>query len=374
MKLVYVIFCLLIFSPSLAHSALANPDGLCINNTNCADSNNSNSSAVTPRAVNANNFHPGFYFASNYDSITYFDAYKDKEYFVGIKKLYKWRDLEIAEGVYDFSGIQADLAHAESIHKQLWIAISVTEYNGRVRPKTPPYMWNDPKYGCGPEFYGAYKRSVQNDGWLPCSWNEHVHERLVALYQALGALLNNEPHFEGINIDETSTGKPLDTSLGWSSVKELAAFKATALAVKNAFPDKTVLQMINYASFDVIEFANWLVNNGIGTSGPDVHLGEENKEFLNKVIYPFHFANHNHVPTGIEVQHDNYTRYGQTPEIILGGTIERINPWYMFWHNREANLSKGEDPARFFTHGVIPLLNEYGQHLPAAEKFYRSMQ
>ena len=172
------------------------PTGLCINNTNCTSTNGLAASVVAPRSIDVSHFHPGFYFASNYDAISSFDAYKDWPHFVGIKKLYKWRDLETVEGVYDFLGIEADLAHAQSTNKQLWIAISMTQFNGR---------------------------------------------------------------------------------------------------------------------------------------------------------------------------------FGQTPQIILEGTIDRINPWYMFWHKREADRNKGEYPGRFFSNGVIPLLDEYGKHLPAAEAFYGSL-
>ena len=366
MKLFFIV-CLFYSISSLAQAAPMTPSGLCINN-NCVESSINDGSIAAPKHANIDQFHPGYFMLLGHKSTTSeFDLVMNNLDFVGVKKLYRWVDLEVSPGVYDFSTIENDLAYVKKHGKRLFIQIIEIQM-GPWQPWVPRYMWRDESYGCGASsdlgfYYGVYPRTVQAGGFYPCYWNEKVRNAFYGLYTALGDRFNNEPYFEGIALSETSVGYCSDCGYNVALVKEF--YETVALLSRAAFSNKTVLQMINYSpsGFDLVQFTEFFVERGIGIGGPDVFLDETKKKSLNETIYPLSLKYHDEVITGIDVQWANYERYGQTPPIILEGAIEKINPYYMFWERREP----------YFTDEVIPLLREYGP-LPAAKSFYESLQ
>ncbi len=358
--------------PGTANAVPEIPTGLCMDEVICADT--AQLPASSPAAFNApqnmdpSKFNPGYYYSvgqTKNSPEAAFSLLASKPEFKGGKRVFSWKDLEPRKGEYDFSRIEQDLAYLQSIDKRLWIQVFYTQFNGKGLPQTPSYMWNDPSYGCGSEYYGTYKRETQAGGWIACYWNSNVKERLSALYTALGNRFNEEPFFEGISIDETA----IDTysaraqpGYDVDAIKE--TFQEKALAARNSFPDKIVIQQINFAPYDLKEFASWLANNNIGIGGPDVYLSNA---FLLGTTYPQYIKYHNDVPTGIDVQWRNYTKINSnlgranTPEEILLGAIEKTNPWYMFWLNRSP----------YFVNGVLPAIKKHGLP-PAAKRFYDS--
>ncbi len=317
-----------------------------------------------PESVEAGHFHPGYYMSvGEKDSLLAFNVISDNPDFVGVKKRYAWVDIEPQKGQYNFSEIVADLEYLQSIGKYLWVEILKTTFSPDGLPKVPSYMWKDSKYGCGHQgkFYGSFKRTVQKGGWLPCQGDSDFDERVTALFAALGERFNSEPYFEGLNLGETSTGKRPDNL---SVAAELQSFKKHALAAKKAFPDKTVMQMINYARFDLEEFAEWLAARGIATGGPDVHVASADKGTLG-MVYAIHKKNHWRTPNGIDVQWDNWDNRGKQYSSLelIETAVEYINPWYLFWDKKPG----------VFREDVVPAVREYGP-LPAAEQFYSSKQ
>lgn len=119
------------------------------------------------------------------------------------------------------------------------------------------------------------------------------------------------------------------------------------------------------ARYDLYSYTQGLP--GIGIGGPDVHL-MPSKAHLHENAYSQYLKYHDVVPTGPDVQWDNYKRYNEdvrranTAEELLVGAIEKMNPYYIFWEAREP----------YFSDDVVPTLNEFGQ-LPAAKAFYDSM-
>ena len=356
------------FASSTAIAAApAAPTGLCIDSstgTLCAPPSSAGN-VIAPKGVEPQNFHPGYYVTADYRSVASAvgDIINNPD-IVGIKGVYKWVNIEPAEGVYDFSQIESDLATVAAAGKHLWISIQDTAWNSANNPQTPKYMWKDPKYGCDPRYYGSYERSAQSGGWLACIWNENFLARRIALYQALGKRFNNEPYFEGINIDETSTGRT-HAEYGWSPDSQRYGFLTNALALKKAFPNKVVMQMINFAPYDLAAFSAELVQNGIGLSGPDVSLRTDRAH----PTYDLELEYHNDAPTGIEIQGQNYTKINpntgalNTASDLLQGAKDMINPWYLFWMDR--------DP--YYGNDILPTLNT-AEPLPAAQEFYNSMQ
>ena len=310
---------------------------------------------TTLRLAPADNQHEEikFFMRAGSDSYKTFDIIANNPDFAGVKKTYIWRNIEPTEGVYDFSEIEGDLTYLQSIGKRLWIEIKFVQFNGTEPPNSPSYMWRNSKYGGDSRYYGNYERTTQSGGWTPVWWNTEVKARLTALYKALGARFNGESYIEGINLSETSVG----TSPEYGGTKDnvLEAFKHNALECKKVFSDKVVIQMINYAPYDLPSFAEWCVSQGIGIGGPDVKFDAEKKNALNTIVYPLYLKYHDLVPTGPDVQWDNYEQINPdtgvyyTAEELLQGTIEKMNPHYIFWLNRSP----------YFTRDVIPAVRKY---------------
>lgn len=324
---------------------------------------------VAPKSVKPENFHPGYYVfvgRSNGTPLqpsTISSISKNPD-FVGIKRAYNWRSLEPSKGKFNFSEIENDLNVAQSSGKRLWVTITYNEYNSNLGPNIPPYIYTDPTYGCGTTYYGAYQGT--DGSWRPCIWNQNIQARLAAAYAALGARFNNEPYFEGTDLGETAINTAAaTTSPGYSARGVEDGFKAIALAAKRAFPDKTVLQMINFAVFDLVGFTSWMVSNEIGIGSPDMLLSNNG---LLDVVFPQYLKYHDLVPTGPDVQWGNYEKINtdlgrpNTAEELLLGAIKHTNPWYIFWQNR--------DP--YFSEDVVPAIRNYGS-IPAAKQFYNSL-
>jgi hypothetical protein len=303
-----------------------------------------------PRNVDPSEFNPGYYaMFGDWDAIPMDVLVSDD--FVGAKILYLWRDLETAPGTYDFSSIEEDLAKLRNSGKRLWIQIEYTQWNGSSEPHTPKFMWSDASYGGDSRYYGNYRRGVQDGGWYPMFWNSKVRDRLVALVTALGARFNDESHIEGIVIGETSAEVPS----GYNCSDYLRVFENVAQTAKTAFPSKSVIQMANFACFDVLAFMRWLVERGIGLGTPDTF---NFKTDLTGGVYPLMYESRTAVPTGPDVQWDNYERNNMSVREIRDFAIAEMDPWYLFWQIREP----------YFTRDVLPAV--FSRKLPAAERFY----
>jgi len=303
-----------------------------------------------PIHVDPNEFHPGYYaMFGDWDPIPT-DVLVSND-LVGAKILYLWRDLETAPGTYDFSSIEEDLATLQKSGKRLWIQIEYTQWNGNLKPHTPEYMWSDSSFGGDSRYYGNYERGVQDGGWYPMFWNSKVRDRLVDLVAALGSRFGNESHIEGIVIGETSAEVPA----GYECSDYLRVFERVAEAAKTAFPRKRVIQMANFACFDVLAYMRWLVDRGIGLGTPDTF---NFKSDLTGGVYPLMYQSRMSVPMGPDVQWDNYERNNMSVREIRDFAIAEMDPWYLFWQIREP----------YFTRDVLPAI--FSRKLPAAERFY----
>ncbi len=353
------------------------PGGLCITNSSgqvtCPQGNSvsatgggngaTSTGIIAPSRIAdpRNNFHPGYYMlVGARDGVETFNIIKNNPDFLGVKKIYAWTDIEKAEGVYDFSQIEQDLAYLQSIGKRLWINPEYTQWGSSSPPRVPSYMWKDPKYGGQAPYYGAYQNPVGTGAWRPVIWNTYVQSRLVAFYTALGKRFNNEPYIEGITLGETS----MPVGPGYTAGGVENAFKSIALATKNAFPNKVIFSYPNWGPPDPVLFSQWLAANGIGLGEPDVVINPSNPE-----VYALEKTYHNVIPTGPDVQWDNYERCCNASGInftsaeILDWTVNTTNPWYMMWEHREP----------YFTKDVIPAIHNYGP-LPAARDFYNTLK
>lgn len=313
-----------------------------------------------PAKVRPANFNPGFYAYQNGDNISgLLNSIDGVSAFAGVVRGYEWSDLETAKNTYDFSKINKDIAALSSKGLQLIILVRMKRFNAG-EPYTPGYMHRDQSYGGGPKYYGVFPGKTNASGivtsWLPAVWNSNVLSRIDKLYAALGAKYANNTTVEGVFLHETAWRGPVaKTYSGYTMEKWLNGFKSMALSAKAAFPQKSVLQAINYSNFDVLEFADWCVDNGIGLAGPDIALGPDYGGLAS--YYAKYSEHHNTVPSAPNVQWHNYTR--ATVKEMYDFVIDELNPWYSVWQIREP----------YFSQEVIPLIKKNGQ-LPAAATFY----
>lgn len=305
-----------------------------------------------PASVDPANFHPGYYaYLPDHEPIPT-DILVNPD-LVGVKIKYRWKDLEVAKGVYDFSQIESDIDILRRHGKRLWIHVTYVEWSSSSPPKTPEYMWKDSAYGGDPRYYGNYERTVQNGGWYPLFWNPNVRRQLVGLFKALGERFKNVELVEGIVIPETAAQQLGDFDCGGY----LQTLKETALAAKAAIGGKIVMQQMNFACFDLAEHAQWLSRNGISFGAPDILVGGT----LPADLYPL-FPKHKYeIPVGPDVQWDNYVRNNMSVREIRDYIIDNIDPWYVFWRVREP----------YFTDEVLPAI--FSRKLPAAEQFYNGV-
>jgi hypothetical protein len=274
---------------------------------------------------------------------------------VGVKKQYKLGELETAMGDYAFDSIKSDMEVARRAGKQFWIQIAYTRFSGSGNPLVPRYMWNNKEYGCGPDYYGTYARKSGGGGWLPCKWHDKFADRYIALWEALGARFGDDPILEGVSLGETAvdTSSAKAVNAGFSVSLLESNMKRIAIAVRKAFPNKIVMQMTNFAPYDLNNYVNWLVSNGIGIGGPDMKL---TSSLLLDITYPLYRRYHDDVPTGPDIQFGNYEK--MSVEELLDQAIDLTNPWYVFWLNREP----------YFTEEVLPLTSK--RALPAVANMY----
>jgi hypothetical protein len=306
--------------------------------------------AEKPLAVDKGQFHPGHYVFVASKTVLPLDVLINQD-IVGVKIKYHWRDLETAFDTFDFSEIEKDLALLQSRNKRLWIQISWVQFGGNQPPLTPSYMWTEPAYGGSPPYHGSYARTVQDGGWYPIYWNSNVRRRMVRLFEALGDRFGNEEYIEGISIQETAAGQTAD----FDCVGLQQTLREVALAAKSSFAGKSVFQMINFACFDLVAHASWMSSKGIGLGTPDMHAF---KDYLTRTVYPLFLRHHSTIPTGPDIQWDNYDRNNMSVRELLDFTISTTNPWYLFWTLREP----------VFSDEVMPTI--HSRKLPAAEAFY----
>jgi hypothetical protein len=314
-------------------------------------------------------WHPGYYSLVGPNDAD-FSFLKKYPFFQGVKKVYRWIDLEPQKGVYDFSQIEKDLAAVKAADRRLWIYLFYIRFGGdeTSQPATPRYMWKDPRYGGDARNYGNIPRvggGGKQQGWYPAYWNSQWQARFVALCQALGKRFNGEPNVEGASLDETAFRPPDgEKKYGYTPDGLLNAYRTMALGLRDALPSKVVAQHINYAPFALAAYTRWMADNGIAIGGSDVSVGHASL----KPAYALYPKYRDRVPVGPDVQWPDYTLPNeltgvkpQSPREILEYAIQTTNPHYMFWNIRQPYFSRNG------AESVVSVLREHGP-LPAVAR------
>ncbi|WP_299472726.1 hypothetical protein [uncultured Roseibium sp.] len=283
------------------------------------------------------------YFARDRDAI-HNHALLETERLAGAQIMYSWRQLEPAEGRYDFSAIEADLVYLSSHGKKLFIQLQDASFSPDYKP-VPEYLLHSHfDGGVSPQ----YTDSGELEGWVAKRWNPAVRARFAALLNALGDEFDGE--IEGLNLQETSIGITERSDASFSPDLYVDGLKANMRALKTAFPSSKAML---YANFVPGEWLPWEDEGhlrglysygeeiGVGLGAPD--LMYKRKGQLNHALAMMH-ENTFTVPLGIAVQDGNYI--GKTNDLEVMTNRKNIVPVlhafakhflkvdYMFWRNQ----------------------------------------
>lgn len=224
--------------------------------------------SLAAEAAPAAKWHPGHYVTCwPGQPARSLEKHLDSPAIRGVKVVYPWRDLEVREGVYDFSRLEADLAVAKKHNKQLFLSLMEKSWGvgsnpPRAKLPAPDYLLDDAKYRGGVVPLAGARAQIA------AIWRPAVMERLAVLVRELGRRFDGEPAFEGISTDETACDLGRQEE-GFTPSSQLAAWKAYATVLREAFPHSTTLIYLNWFP-RAEELAAHCAAIGVGFGGPDI--------------------------------------------------------------------------------------------------------
>jgi hypothetical protein len=141
------------------------------------------------------------------------DDLNNQDAIVGYRMLIAWGALEPTEGNYDFSAIDSILKRLKTAYnKPKHLVIMLVDYGqhpfGGGAGVVPRYIQQDPKYGASPVSgsYGWWGATSGSSGtYAPALYYPPVMDRFIALVQALGQHLDNDPYVEAVFFQENAT-------------------------------------------------------------------------------------------------------------------------------------------------------------------------
>lgn len=260
-------------------------------------------SAGTFRAAAAEEvkWHPGHYVFVGGDKLS--PEVLTLPHFRGVQKIFTWRQLEPAEGRYDFSALRADLDLARKHDRQLVVQLTHKSFTRGAR--------SVPDYIQGPAFGGGVYVTVKG-ALNPVLWNNNVHTRFEALVVALGREFDRHPNLEAVNLPETAPNAYLDKTPqeGVETYTDEIYFetlKRLMLTLRRAFPNTVVIQYTNFPTKLLPQLTDYEKEIGVGMGGPDVYPGEDAISDPEKGVYRYYTKLAGSVPMGAAVQSSNYS-------------------------------------------------------------------
>lgn len=247
----------------------------------------------------------------------------------GIHKRYPWRVLEPSFGVYDFSGIEADLALARDLGVQLIIMIEDKSFDRTTR-QTPTYLWEN------------HTLPYTAGGWVAKRWSPWVVERLAALTEAMGRHFDSHPSFEGVALQESAMGfsAAIERQHNYTPEAYRDALIAILTNTRQHFPTSQVFWYMNFLEGRQAYLADVIravIPHRIAMGGPDV-LPENGP--LNRLTYPLYDAFRGQLTMFNSIQYDSYrhrrtmpgagTKYW-TPYQLFVFARDRLHIDYLFW-------------------------------------------
>jgi hypothetical protein len=195
----------------------------------------------------------------------------------GVQIVYSWKSLETTRGEYDFTQIERDLQHLDSLNRKLFIQLQDRFFEVKHR-NVPSYLLQDPVYGGGlvPQVDNPGENQPLGHGWATQQWNPAVRERFQRLIEALASKFDGR--VAGINLPESAIDidKENDKS-GFTCDKYFAAQLENLAFARKVFTKSHVVQYVNFWPCEwnndkdymsrAFEFAH---ANRIGLGGPDI--------------------------------------------------------------------------------------------------------
>ncbi len=228
-------------------------------------------------------YNPGFYASTNgWTNNFSFSFLSDKPSIQGIRQQYRWRDLETAEGVYDFSQIYSDLNDLAALgNRRMILDLQLGSWNAAGTPNVPNYITSDPAFGdagASDGYYGVFDRTAGMGGWQPLWSSQPVTDRIDAMYSALAAEFDSNPLLEMVVgvMGETSAGQP-PGQWAMGSNQRRRIWENGVLNAANAFEQTRVSTTISWGSYSMSRLANLAAENDIAISVEDVYLDYDDK-------------------------------------------------------------------------------------------------
>jgi len=279
---------------------------------------------------------PGKYNPGHYITLTHFDDVIEMEKaakpgVVGFQRRYDWNELEISKGVYDLSGVRADLDEAEKLGLQFVLIIADKTFDG-VNPM-PGYLKSGTHYGTN-----------KKGGITAYRWKSEVLTRFKLLLQAVGEEFDYHPAFEGVAIPESAlslTDSKLNNN-GYSAWKYRTALIDTLETAAKAMPHSRVFWYMNFLPkgrqyMDDVALA--VKQYGVVVNGPD--LLPDDWE-LNEITYPVYKQLYGKVPLAISAQFASYShQHKDKSKATKYWTMLQLHSFakndlkvtYVFWNN-----------------------------------------
>lgn len=194
----------------------------------------------------------------------------------GAQVVYNWRELEPAEGKYDFSRIDADLATMDKAGKKLFVQIQDRFFSPRAR-NIPDYLLNDAQYDGGlAEQLDNAGEGKTGSGWVAMQWNPALRQRYQSLLTALARHLDGKVF--GVDLPETSIDLDMKhPPKGFTCDAYFAAEMDNLAFARKAFAKSEIVQYVNFwpCEWDddhhyMSRLFDYAAANGIGLGGPDV--------------------------------------------------------------------------------------------------------
>lgn len=268
------------------------PSQICVNDK-CVNTTVSNPPATSAHSIKWN---PGHYMASG--SVLYggrtvamlhheMDDLNNQDAILGYRVWVTWGQIEIGNGVYDFSQLDAVLARLKTQYNKpkrlvigLWLYGQGAIGDGDSRV-VPTYIQKDKAYGASPVAgsYGWWGKNAngQSTGmYAPALYNQAVMDRFIAMVQAMGQHYDGDDYVEGIYVQENATiaqaasaWAPKDPA--YSDNAWLNQIERLLTATTAAFPHTSVIMANSWFDRppDTVALTVWMASNRIAPGSAD---------------------------------------------------------------------------------------------------------
>ncbi len=215
-------------------------------------------------------WHPGHYINGDWgrDVDWTIAVAKKSSAIKGVSFLHGWWELESAPGVYNFAKIDAQLAKAKAAGLQLMIQIADRTFHASRPHAVPGYMLTDPIYQGGETLITNAQGKLRKCSAL--RFVPAVQDRMIALYQALGARYDQDPNFEAVAIaEEDDYGTNGSNMQGYSDRLYIDQQKRGMTGAAAAFPHTVTFKWLNWGPGNSELFAH-AATLGVGIGSPDL--------------------------------------------------------------------------------------------------------